>query len=331
MRRRAPPTPASPALISPVLALLALLLVTLWPAQPRALEAAALQSVVTVLPEWPHHPRSGAPGVPPGAAPEASAVAIAPGGYLATALHAVARAEAIDVRLSDGRLRRAELVGRDLPSDIALLKIEDDLPVPLLVDALDVELGQPVCAVGNAFGLGLSVTCGVVSALRRTNAGFNAIEDFVQTDAAINPGMSGGALFDLEGRLVGLLSAIFASQGDANTGVSFAVSAKLLRRVAADLEQHGRVLRGRSGLRVRDLTRQEQATKVGAVVSAVEEESAAAVADLVADDLIVEIAGRPIRSASDVNTALHLHRPGESFYITYRRGDVRQTTTMTLE
>jgi len=331
MARRARQGPVLPIRLALPLVWLALVLGALWPVQAHALGPEALESVVTVLPEWPRHPRSGAPGVPPGAAPEASAVAIAPGGYLATALHAVARAEAIDVRLSDGRLRRAELVGRDPPSDLALLKIQEDLPVPMLVDALDLELGQPVCAVGNAFGLGLSVTCGVVSALRRTNAGFNAIEDFVQTDAAINPGMSGGALFDVEGRLVGLLSAIFAGQGDANTGVSFAVSAKLLRRVAVDLEQHGRVLRGRSGLRVRDLSRQEQATKVGAVVESVAEGTAAATAELAVDDLIVEIAGRPIRAASDVNTALHLHRPGESFYITFRRGDIRQTTTMTLD
>lgn len=325
------PARALPSVTLPAAALLALALAILPLSQPRALVPEALESVVSVLPEWPRHPRSGTPGVPPGAAPEASAVAIAPGGYLATALHAVARAEAIDVRLSDGRLRRAELVGRDPPSDIALLKIEEDLPVPFLLDALEIELGEPVCAVGNAYGLGLSVTCGVVSALRRTNAGFNPIEDFVQTDAAVNPGMSGGALFDHQGRLVGLLSAIFASEGDANTGVSFAVSAKLLRRVALDLEQFGEVRRGRSGLRVRDLSREEQAARVGAVVSGVEEEGAAAVAQLAVDDLIVEIAGRPIRSAADVTTALHLHRPGESFYITYRRGDIRQTTTMTLD
>lgn len=294
-----------------------------------AFDSDALESVVSVLPEWPGHER--APELPPGLAPEASAVAIAPEGYLATTLHAVAPAEAIKVRLADGRVLPAQLVGSDPPSDIALLKIAEDLPVPLLADTLEMELGDAVCAVGNAFGLGLSVTCGVVSALRRTNTGFNEIEDFIQTDAAVNPGMSGGALLDEDGQLVGLLSAIFANEGDANAGVNFAVSARLLRRVALDLQQYGEVQRGRSGLRVRDLAAEEQAALVGAIVTRVAEDSAAARAGLAQGDLIVEVAGRPIRSAADVTTAMHLHRPQESFYITYRRGEVRETVTITLE
>lgn len=313
---------------------LALLLAPAWePGDAKAFDSEIVESVVSVLPVWPDHPQGGTPELPPGVAPEASAVAIAPEGYLATAYHAVANAESIDVRLADGRLRPAELVGVDAASDIALLRIELDLPVPMLADVLemDMDLGDPVCAVGNAFGLGLSVTCGVVSALRRTNAGFNAIEDFIQTDTAINPGMSGGALVDEEGRLVGLVSAIFASESDTNAGVNFAVSAKLLHRVSQDLQQHGEVHRGSSGLRVRDPSREEQAQAAGAVVSGVAEESPAARAGLRESDLIVEIAGRPITSAADVNTAIHLHRPQESFYITFLRGEVRETVTLTLE
>lgn len=297
----------------------------------EAFEAEVLESVVSLLPHWPGRPAGGTFTLPPGVAPEASAVAIAPGGFLATAYHVIAPAEAIDVRLSDGRITSAEVVGTDEATDIALLKIDVDLPVPLVVDALEVELGDPVCAVGNAFGLGLSVTCGVISALRRTNAGFNAIEDFIQTDAAVNPGMSGGALVDEEGRLVGLLSAIFASGADTNAGVNFAVSTGLLRRVVMDLQEHGAVHRSQGGLQVRDQTPEEQKTAVGAIVRRVTAGGPAETAGLQAEDLIVEVAGRPIRSASDVNSALQLHRPGDSLYLTYRRGTAAETVTLTLE
>lgn len=296
-----------------------------------AFEAEALESVVSLLPHWPGRPEGGSPQRPPGVAPEASAVAVAPDGYLATAYHAIAPAEAVDVRLADGRIRSAEVVGVDPATDIALLKIEVDLPVPPMVDAPEIELGASVCAIGNAFGLGLSVTCGVVSALRRSNTGFNEIEDFIQTDTAVNPGMSGGALVDEEGRLVGLLSAIFASGADTSAGVNFAVSAKLLRRVALDLQEQGEVRRGKSGLRVRDQTREEQKSAVGAVVRRIADEGPAARAGLQEEDLIIEVAGRPIRSAADVNTAIQLHRPGESFYLTYRRGSTAETITLTLE
>lgn len=300
-------------------------------ATPAAFEPEVLESVVSLLPHWPGHSRGGALDLPPGVAPEASAVAIAPDGYLATAYHAIAPAEAVDVRLADGRLQPAEVVAVDPASDIALLKIEADLPVLPLVEAVDAELGDPVCAIGNAFGLGLSVTCGVISAFERTNAGFNAVEDFVQTDAAVNPGMSGGALVDAEGGLLGLLSAIFASEGDTNAGVNFAVSARLLRRVVVDLQQHGEVRRGASGLRVRNLSREQQKQGSGALVQRVEAGGPAERAGLQKGDLIVEVAGRRIGSAADVQTALHLHRPGESLYLTFRRGQSSETTTLTLE
>src|SRR5690606_40595555 len=132
----------------------------------------------------------------------------------------------ISVRLPDGHHVPAEVVGRDAATDLALLRVEAELPpLPL---APDPALGAPVCAVGNQFGLDLSVTCGVVSALHRAGTGFNPVEDFVQTDAVVNPGASGGALVDGEGRLVGLLSAIFTMESDANIGVNFAASAALV-------------------------------------------------------------------------------------------------------
>ncbi len=210
-----------------------------------AFEAEVLDSVVSVLPLWPGYGQGGQADTTPGDEPEGTAVAIRAGGYLVTALHIVDRAEAITVRTADGRLAEAALVGRDALSDLAVLKVALDLPV--LAYGPEPDLGAPVCAVGNQFGLDLSVTCGVVSAVRRTGVGFNVIEDFIQTDTVVNPGASGGALVDGAGRLAGLLLAIFTKDSDANIGINFAVSAALVRRVADDLIDLGEVERRAPG------------------------------------------------------------------------------------
>ena len=278
------------------------------PPPAAAFQPEVLDSVVSVLPLWPGH--GGQALLPPGQAPEGTAVAVAPGGYLATALHVVARAEALTVRLADGRLRDAELVGRDGPSDLALLRIADDLPV--LPWGETPALASPVCAVGNQFGLGLSVTCGVVSGVGLSGVGFNPIEDFIQTDATVNPGASGGALIDAEGRLVGLLSAIFTKESDASIGVNVAASAALVRRVATDLIEQGRVIRGRSGLRVGELSREARTRTSGAQVVAVTAGGAAEAAGLRVGDIVTRIAGRTIRQPSHVTTAVALHRPGDT-------------------
>ena len=149
-----------------------------------AFPAEVLQSVVSVLPDWPSD-------VPFPERPEGSGTVVLPGGYIATNLHVLGRATAVNVRLHDGRVLPAEIVGGDPPTDIALLKIALDLP--LLVPGPEPAFGDRVCALGNPFGLGLSLSCGVVSATRRTGTGFNPIEDFIQTDTAVNPGGSGGA------------------------------------------------------------------------------------------------------------------------------------------
>jgi S1-C subfamily serine protease len=275
----------------------------------QAFEAKVLDSVVSVLPLWPGHAQGGQPQMPPGSAPEGTATAIREGGYLVTALHVVARATAIKVRLPDGRQLPAELVGRDPPTDLAVLKVAAELPT--LPEAPEPALGAPVCAVGNQFGLDLSVTCGVVSALHRSGTGFNPIEDFVQTDASVNPGASGGPLVDGQGRLVGVLSAIFTKDADANIGVNFAASVALVRRVTDDLIDHGRVIRARSGLRVADLKPAERARLVGARVLSVVPGGAAQAAGVAAGDVIVAVGARRVRKASDVVSALQLYRPGE--------------------
>ena len=279
-----------------------------------------LHSVVSVLPQWAN----------PGAhreRPEGTGVAVLAGGYVATNVHVIGRAQRVRVRLHDGRIVDAEIVGRDRPTDIALLKVP--LPLPLLEVGPEPALAAPVCAVGNQFGLGLSVTCGVVSALRRSGTGFNRIEDFIQTDATVNPGGSGGALVDAQGRLVGLVSAIFTKESDADVGVNFAASMALVLRVVEDLKAHGRVVRGQLGIQVGDLSSDERAAMRGARLIEVAPEGPAARAGLRVGDVIGEIAGRPIAKVSDVIAAVQLHRPGERLEVVARREG--ETVRVTVE
>ncbi|NRB34391.1 MAG: trypsin-like peptidase domain-containing protein [Rhodobacteraceae bacterium] len=256
-----------------------------------------MRSVVSVLPVWPGHGRSAGTGT----APEGSGVILS-NGIVATAWHVIEPASRITVRLSDGRVLPADLIGHDVASDIALLRVDADLqafdiaPEPALADR--------ACAVGNAFGLGLSITCGVVSATQVSDAGFNAVEDFVQTDAAINPGSSGGALVNADGQLVGMISAIFASRGDTNTGVGFAVSADLLTRVAEALLEGGAVVYPAPGWQLTDAPPAQQARVAAPVVQAISSNSAADLAGLRPGDVILEIGSRRVQTARDAVAAL---------------------------
>lgn len=288
-----------------------------------------LKSVVSVLPEWPGFaPAPTRPGGRP-QNPEGTAVAVLPGGYLATNVHVIGRAEKIKIRFDNGRVVAAEIVGRDSATDLALIKAPVELPVPAI--APSPALGARVCAVGNQFGLGLSVTCGVVSARHRTGTGFNEIEDFIQTDAVINPGGSGGALVDDGGRLVGVVSAIFTKDSDANIGVNFAASMKLVIRVARDLKNHGRVVRGEPGFGVRDPTTDERTRVTGAVIDRLARGGAALAAGLKVGDVVTAVGGRPIRRASDVTSAIHMFRPGDAVDIVVGRDGATREVTLTLD
>lgn len=234
--------------------------------------------------------------------PEASGVVIFDGRHILTALHAVDGASPILVRTFDGRIFAAEMMARDEATDLALLKIDETLP-PLAFSG-DVVLGQNVCAIGNAFGLGLSMTCGIVSGVNRSGVGFNGIEDFIQTDTAVNPGASGGALVDIDGQLVGLLSAIFTKTSDANIGVNFAVSAPLAARVAIALRDEGRVRWLSTGLRLRPNLEKHEIGRLGARVIRVRSGSPAEKAAFRIDDLIIEAGGRKIRNEKDFVSAL---------------------------
>ncbi|WP_289033381.1 trypsin-like peptidase domain-containing protein [uncultured Roseibium sp.] len=294
--------------------LVAVWLLTFFTANPHRLSAQSLpedvlDSVVSVLPVWPGKPQGGG-GTPPGAAPEGSGVVVGKDGLVATAFHVIEPAERIDVRLADGRILPAELIGQDEASDIALLKVPEDLP--LLETAPHPSLASRACVISNAYGLGLSVTCGVVSARHVSNAGFNPVEDFIQTDAAANPGSSGGALVDREGRLIGMVSAIFASRAETNIGVNFAVSSALLARVIEDLSATGKVSYVSAGWGLENPSRAELQVHAGAKIASLASGGPAQQAGLKVGDLILALNQRAIRSPGDVISALALVRHGES-------------------
>ena len=272
--------------------------------------ARVLPSVVSVLPEWPHDEGRLEE-------PEGTGVAILDGTYLLTALHVVDKALSVRVRTYDGRIIKAEIAARDSATDLALLSV--DVRLPPLSFGGDVVLGEPVCAVGNAFGLGLSVSCGIVSALHRAGIGFNAIEDFVQTDAAVNPGASGGALVDREGRLVGVLSAIFTKGSDANIGVNFAIAAPLASRVAEALASDGAVEWRFGGMALAAFPEQGSTGREAATVMRLTPGGPAAAAGVMPGDHVVAVGGRRVRSPADVRAAIARTRPGEAIGLTVER------------
>ncbi len=292
-----------------------------------AFDPAVMDGVVRVKPDWPQAARGvGATGAPRD--PEGAGVAVLDGGYIATNVHVLGEAKNVDIVLTDGRVLAAEIVGREAATDIALLKAP--VPLPVTPSAAPPGLGRPVCAVGNPFGLGLSVTCGVVSATGRAGTGFNEIEDFIQTDASVNPGGSGGGLFDAEGRFVGLVSAIFTKRSDADIGVNFAASAELVRRVVTDLRDFGAVRRADAGLDVAALPPRLARDGAGVMVSRVAKDGPAFQAGIDAGDVIRRIAGRPVTGPEAFRARLYMQRPGDEIEIAYRRSGTDSTARLVL-
>ena len=190
---------------------------------------AAAPSVVVIEPTWPGYNRPGF-GAPPGTAPAGTGMFIGTGdrsNHLVTAAHVITRATEIEIVTEDGMRHAAAVIAVDNQRDIAILETKLKRR-PITLRLTDPAIGEHGCAIGNSFGLGLSISCGVVSAIHRKQIGFNPIEDFVQTDAAINPGGSGGALVDADGRLIGMIDGIFTKEADIDAGVNFAVSVPLL-------------------------------------------------------------------------------------------------------
>ena len=263
-----------------------------------------------------------------------SGVIISPDGYILTNNHVVNNASEIHVALSDGRQFTAKLIGSDPKTDVALIRIKaENLPALTLADSDKIEVGDVVLAIGNPFGIGQTVTKGIVSAKDRTTSG-EMDEDFIQTDAAINPGNSGGALVDTEGRLVGINSAILTHSGG-NQGIGFAVPSNLCRWVMDSLVKNGRVERGFMGVMIQNLT-PDLATAfkldrtTGALVGDVSPGSPADKAGLKSGDVITQLNGQPIEDASQLKLRVAESAPGSNIQIGVNRNGESKTFDVTL-
>lgn len=253
-------------------------------------------------------------------------------GYVLTNHHVVENGDRIVVTLKDRRHFDAKLIGSDPGTDIALLEIEaGGLTALELGDSDRLQVGDYVLAIGNPFGLGQTVTSGIVSALGRSGLNVEGYEDFIQTDASINPGNSGGALVTLDGRLVGINTAIIAPSGG-NVGIGFAVPANMAKVVIDQLIEFGEVQRGQLGVTIQDFTPDlaealDMEAGVGAVISQVVPESAAEAAGLQPGDLIVSVDGRPVAGSADLRRQIGLKRLGREIEI----GIIRDGQTLTLK
>jgi Do/DeqQ family serine protease len=257
-------------------------------------------------------------------------------GYVITNHHVVEGASEIAVTLKDRRRFTAKLVGSDKATDVAVLKIEaDNLTALPLGDADALRVGDGVVAIGNPFGLGQTVTSGIVSALGRSGINIEGYEDFIQTDASINPGNSGGALVTAAGRLVGINTAIIAPAGG-NVGIGFAVPIDMVSAVMKQLIEHGEVRRGRIGVSIQDLTPDlaealGMSQSYGAVIGSVEDNSPAAVAGLQAGDVIVSVDGSQISGSAELRNRIGLAPLGSEVEIGYLRDGAPGTAKMRVD
>lgn len=255
-------------------------------------------------------------------------------GYIVTNHHVIADADEIEVALRDGRSAHARLIGSDTLTDLALLRIDlAQVPAIALGDDRQTRIGDLVLAIGNPFGVGQTVTLGVVGAVSREAPGISAVADFIQTDAAINPGNSGGALVNSTGELIGINTAIYSRSGGSE-GIGFAVPVSAVRQIAAQLREHGEVPRGWLGLELQELTPQLAASlglddQGGALVAGVYRGSPAARAGVQPGDLLVALEGRTFQRARDARAALATLPREQEVRLTLQRGRRRIETRAT--
>jgi len=277
------------------------------------------------LPNMPQEDQRGAPTNSVGS----GVIVDAAEGYIITNHHVIANADEILVTLTDRRQLKAELIGSDPETDIAVLKVDPMALTHLeFGDSDRLEVGDFVVAVGNPFGLGQTVTLGIVSAVGRSGLGIEGYEDFIQTDASINPGNSGGALVSLSGKVIGINTAILGRSG--NIGIGFAIPINMARDVMEQIVEHGSVERGLLGVNIQDLTPDlAQAMGVdmnrGALVARVFPNSSAEEAGIVEGDVIVNVNETPVADAADLRNAVGLMRVGETADLTIVRGGSEMT------
>ena len=253
-------------------------------------------------------------------------------GYVLTNAHVVDGADEVEVTLKDGRSLPAEVIGVDREVDLAVVKVTaEELTEIRIADSNKLRVGDFVVAIGNPFGLGQTVTTGIVSALNRTGLGIEGFEDFIQTDASINPGNSGGALVNLHGELVGINTAIIAPAGG-NVGIGFAIPTDMAANVMQQLIEHGEVRRGLLGVTVQDLSPEladafgiEQ--EKGVVITQVMEDSSAADAGIQPGDVVLAVDGRPVKRSADLRNRVGLSPVGEKVELSIVRDGKRRNIT----
>lgn len=244
-----------------------------------------------------------------------SGVIVSPAGYVLTNNHVIEEADEIEVILNDGRKAVAQVIGTDPETDLAILKIDlTNLPVITLGNSDALEIGDQVLAIGNPFGVGQTVTSGIVSALGRTQLGINTFENFIQTDAAINPGNSGGALVDVSGHLMGINTAIYSRSGG-SMGIGFAIPTSTARSVMEAIVKDGQVTRGWIGVEPQDLGPELAesfgiAPGSGVIISGVLQNGPAAQAGIRPGDVITAVAGRNVNNVAQLLSAVANLTPG---------------------
>jgi Do/DeqQ family serine protease len=258
-----------------------------------------------------------------------SGVIVSPEGYVLTNHHVIEGAQAIEITLNDGRSTMAKVIGTDPETDLALLKIDlPNLPVIVLGQMDTLQVGDAVLAIGNPFGVGQTVTSGIVSALGRKQLGINTFENFIQTDAAINPGNSGGALVDVNGHLMGINTAIYSRSGG-NLGIGFAVPVSTATQIMASLIKDGKVTRGWIGVEPRPLNAELAESfgiaKIsgelpkGVLINGVLQNSPAAKAGIQPGDLVMQVGGHNVTDVPEMLSRVAALMPGEAVTVSVWR------------
>lgn len=254
-----------------------------------------------------------------------SGVIVSPDGYILTNNHVVEGADQIEVLLADGRTANAKIIGTDPETDLAVLKIGlEHLPVIVLGNSDHAVVGDTVLAIGNPFGVGQTVTAGIISALGRNELGINTFENFIQTDAAINPGNSGGALIDANGNLLGINTAIY-SQSGGSMGIGFSIPVSTAKNVMDGLVRNGKVTRGWIGVEPNELSPELAETfgiqaEHGVIITGVLQGAPAAQAGMLPGDVIVQVDATPVRNVGEMMGAIAALTPGQPAELTIQRG-----------
>ena len=257
-----------------------------------------------------------------------SGVIVTTNGYILTNNHVVEAADEIQVALADGKIYPAKVVGADPETDLAVLKINaTKLPAIVFGRSESLRVGDWVLAIGNPFGVGQTVTLGIVSALGRSHLGINTFENFIQTDAAINPGNSGGALVDAAGNLVGINSAIYSRTGGSQ-GIGFAIPANLAKQVMEQIIKNGSVTRGWVGIEVQDLSPEiaesfNLKSTEGALIAGVLKGGPADAAGIKPGDILLAVEGKPVSDSSTLLNLIASLQPGTEAHLTLGRGTKR--------